>query len=114
MDRISNLNSGSSKNWISNVDAERVPFRILNRAVYIYYRDQSSYMLILNNNALSFALYALRLHQHSGKLKGTCIASPPSEVSLYLLFISSAVSHMVRMTASRDTFAKSGILCRAS
>src|SRR5450755_1965358 len=59
-------------------------------------------------------LQIFKLYQHSGKLSGMCTARPPSDVSLYLLFISRAVSHMVRITASRETFAKSGMLCKAS
>src|SRR5690606_31499769 len=53
-------------------------------------------------------------HQHSFKPKGMLMARPPSAVSLYLWFISTAVSHMVFTTASKETFAKSGVLCRAS
>ena len=41
------------------------------------------------------------------------MARPPSEVSLYLKFMSRAVSHIVLMTPSRETFAKSGVLCKA-
>jgi len=42
------------------------------------------------------------------------MAKPPSEVSLYLKFMSRAVSHIVLMTPSRETFAKSGVLCNAN
>ena len=40
-------------------------------------------------------------------------ASPPWEVSLYLVFMSWAVSHMVLMTASRLTLALVGSLSSA-
>jgi adenosine deaminase len=43
--------------------------------------------------------------QHSGKLNGTFTANPPSAVSLYLLFISCAVSHIVLITPSNETLA---------
>src|ERR1700761_7947355 len=53
-------------------------------------------------------------NQHSLRPRGICTARPPSEVSLYLLFMSWAVFHIVLMTASRETLAKSGVLWRAS
>src|SRR6185437_12133053 len=53
-------------------------------------------------------------YQHSLRLMGNCTARPPSAVSLYLWFISSAVSHIVFTTASREMRAFSGLLCRAS
>lgn len=45
------------------------------------------------------------ISQHSLKLIGIFTAKPPSAVSLYLLFISSAVSHIVLITLSKLTFA---------
>ena len=56
----------------------------------------------------------INFRQHSLKLIGIFTARPPSAVSLYLLFISCAVSHMVLITASSETLAKSGVLCNAS
>lgn len=41
--------------------------------------------------------------QHSFNPRGTFTANPPSAVSLYLKFMSFAVSHIVLITPSRET-----------
>src|SRR4051794_26469867 len=51
--------------------------------------------------------------QHSLTLTGICNASPPSDVSLYLVLMSCAVAHIDRMTASSDTLAWAGSLSSA-
>src|SRR5690606_40211976 len=51
---------------------------------------------------------------YSGKLRGTLTAKPPSAVSLYFIFISCAVIHMVSTTSSRLTLALSGLDCKAN
>ena len=46
--------------------------------------------------------------QQSARFTGIFMARPPSEVSLYFEFISWAVSHIVLITLSRETFADAG------
>jgi len=49
-------------------------------------------------------------YQHSLRFAAICRAKPPSEVSLYLVFISRDVSSIERMTASREILAQPGSL----
>src|SRR5690606_13611255 len=54
--------------------------------------------------------YRINDEMNQQSITFTVVASPPSDVSLYLLFISTAVAHIVLTTSSKGTFTSAGSL----